>query len=74
VSESRGWLAANPHWTSWLKGLETEISTAGLDFKGLVLYPFLFVSFLFQKAEISSKKNILGSVKILSCFFAKVFP
>ena len=25
-----------PHFTSWLKDHETEISTAGLDFKGLV--------------------------------------
>ena len=30
-----GW-PPTPHCTSWLKGLETEINTAGLDLKGLV--------------------------------------
>ena len=30
-----GW-PPTPHCTSWLKGHETEISTAGLDLKGLV--------------------------------------
>ena len=32
-----------PHYTSWLKGHETEISTAGLDLKGLVPSYLLFL-------------------------------
>ena len=35
VKAQDGWPPA-PHCTSWLKGHETEISTAGLDLKGLV--------------------------------------
>ena len=46
VCESTWWLAYNPHSTFWLKGHETESSTAGLDLKGLVPSYLLFTSFL----------------------------
>ena len=41
-----GWPPAL-HCTSWLKGHETEISTAGLDFKGLVS-SYLFTSLMMK--------------------------
>ena len=39
-----GWPPA-PHCTSWLKGHDTETSTAGLDLKGLVSSYFFFFTF-----------------------------
>ena len=45
VKEQDGWPLAPPHCTSWLKGHETEISTAGLDLKGLV--PFYLLTFFY---------------------------
>ena len=45
VKAQDGWPPA-PHCTSWLKDHETEISTAGLDFKGLV--PSYLLTFFFM--------------------------
>jgi hypothetical protein len=43
VSESTGCLAPNLHCTSWLKGQETEISTAGRTVKSnAVFFTFTF--------------------------------
>ena len=50
--KQEGWAKAQdgwpptPHCTSWLKGQETEISTAGTDCKVLMPFPLPFFTFL----------------------------
>ena len=51
---------AGPNCTFWFKDLESEISTSGLDFKGLVPYPSPFFTFIIcsYAALVSSRYQI----------------
>ena len=48
-----GW-PPTPHCTSWLKGYETEISTPGLELKGLVP-SYLLTYFTFHIVMVAEK-------------------